>query len=279
MTADGADRPLTGVTIVVTRATAQASSLVDQLSRLGADVLAVPVIAIVDAADGGAALVAAVADAADYDWIVVTSTNGADRLVAAAGGSRDSGRIGSSAAPVDGSRGARRLAASGASFAAIGRGTSAALERHGLPVSLVPERFVAEGLLDAFPSSPPDGGRVLLAQAAGARPVLAQGLVNAGWQVDVVEAYRTVHPPVPADRLAAAAGADAVTFTSASTVDGWVAAAGRDALPPLVATIGPVTTAAATAHGIAVDVEAPVHTIAGLVDALVDRLATGGGAP
>jgi uroporphyrinogen-III synthase len=259
MTVDGADHPLVGRTIVVTRATDQASSLVEKLSALGAQVVAVPVIAVVDASDGGAALADAVARAASYDWILVTSANGADRLVVAAAGG-----------------GADEMAASGARFAAIGRGTAAALERHGIPVGLVPERFVAEGLLEVFPSPPPGGGRVLLAQAAGARPVLGDGLRAAGWTVDVAEAYRTVHPPVPTDRLAAAANADAITFTSASTVDGWLAAAGPDSLPPVVATIGPVTSAAAVAHGVAVDVEAPVHTIDGLVDAVAGYLAAGG---
>jgi uroporphyrinogen-III synthase len=140
----------------------------------------------------------------------------------------------------------------------------------------VPQRFVAEGLLEAFPSPPPGGGRVLLAQAADARPVLGDGLREAGWTVDVVEAYRTVHPLVPTDRLAAAADADAITFTSASTVEGWLAAAGPGALPRVVVTIGPVTSAAAIAHGVAVDVEAPVHTIDGLVDAVAGYLTAGG---
>ena len=249
--------PLAGRTIVVTRATAQASWLVDRLEALGAEVITVPVIAVVDASDGGAALAEAVARAETYDWIVVTSTNGADRLAASA-----VERHGASSA----------LASSSARFAAIGRGTAEALARHGLPVALVPERFVAEGLLDVFPPPPGSGGRVLLAQAAGARPVLHEGLRAAGWQVDVVEAYRTIHPPVAADRLAAASGADAITFTSASTIEGWMAAAGPDALPPVVATIGPITTAAAVAHGVDVDIEAEPHTIPGLVDALVRHL-------
>ena len=239
---------------MVTRATDQASALVDQLVGLGAEVLAVPVIAIVDASDGGDSLAEAVGRAADYDWIVVTSVNGVERMVAATSG------------------GATALAATNVQLAAIGRGTADALERHGLAVGLVPERFVAEGLLAAFPMPPSTGGRVLLAQAAGARPVLRDGLGAAGWGVDVVEAYRTEHPPVDPDLLARAAHASAIAFTSASTVDGWIAAAGSATLPPFVATIGPVTSAAARVHGVVVDVEASEHTIAGLVSALVAAL-------
>jgi uroporphyrinogen-III synthase len=102
---------------------------------------------------------------------------------------------------------------------------------------------------------------------------VAVGLTAAGWEVRVVEAYRT-EPAVPsADALARAGSADAITFTSASTVTGHLAAGGRAVLPPVVASIGPVTSAAARAAGIDVTVEAAPHTIDGLVDALVTVLA------
>ena len=67
-------------------------------------------------------------------------------------------------------------------------------------------------------------------------------------------------------------GADAITFTSSSTVEHYLDAAGADRVPPVVACIGPVTAATAREHGLAVDVEAEVHTIDGLVDALVAHL-------
>jgi uroporphyrinogen III methyltransferase/synthase len=114
---------------------------------------------------------------------------------------------------------------------------------------------------------------VLLARAAVARDVLPEGLRAKGWHVDVVEAYRT--EPVPLDEAAARAVAEAevVTFTSSSTVTNFLAAlaAAPDGppVPPVVAAIGPVTAATAREHGLAVAVEAPVHTIDGLVDALV----------
>lgn len=243
---------LAGRTIVVTRATSQSSTLVDTLEARGARVVAIPVIAIADAADGGEALRLALDEVDLADWLVVTSANGADRV----------------AVHLD----LDRLAARPTKVAAIGPGTSDALAAHGIGVDLVPDRFVAEGLLEVFPAPPHGGGRVLVAQAAGARPVLRDGLAQAGWTVVAVEAYRTVHPALDPALIDEARSADAITFASASTVQGYVAAAGPDAVPPFVASIGPITSAAARELGLRVDVEAPVHTIPGLVDVLVERL-------
>ena len=122
---------------------------------------------------------------------------------------------------------------------------------------LVPERFVAESLLEAFPA-PPSGrpGRVLLARAAVARDVLPDGLRAQGWVVDVVEAYRTRPAELTPVQRAALTGADAVTFTSSSTVDNFVAAVGVDAVPPVVVCIGPVTAETARRHGLTVTAEA-----------------------
>lgn len=238
---------------MVTRSEHQASGIADRLVAAGATVVAVPVIAIEEPADGGEALRGALAAHDEVDWVVVTSVNGAERAVAAAAA------VGADLSTV--------------SLAAVGPGTRDALAAHGLDVDVVPDRFVAEGLLAAFPAPPIDRtGRVLLAQAEGARPVLREGLAAAGWDVRVVTAYRTVHPPVSAELVARAAAADAVTFTSASTVRGFVAAAGLDAVPPVVATIGPITSAEAVGLGVTVTVEAPVHTVAGLVDALISHL-------
>jgi uroporphyrinogen III methyltransferase / synthase len=123
-----------------------------------------------------------------------------------------------------------------------------------------------------FPDPPAGGGSVLLARAAEARDVLPEGLRERGWSVEVVEAYRTVQGRPSADELAAAAGADVVTFTSSSTVRNFLAVC--DTVPPVVACIGPVTAATAREHGLHVDVEADVHTIDGLLDALVAHVAT-----
>ncbi len=236
-------RPLFGKTVVVTRARAQSSSLLARLRELGADTVEIPAIRIDEPSDGGAALRAAVARLDAYDWVVVTSPNGARRLLAEC---RDARSFGS------------------ARVAAIGPGTADALATGNIVADLVPEHFVAEGLLDVFPSG---SGRVLLARAAEARDVLPDGLRDQGWEVDVVEAYRT-EPGAPDDTdLARAAAADMVTFTSSSTVRNFLAVCGT--VPPVVACIGPITAATAREHGLTVDVEADVHTIDGLLDALV----------
>ncbi len=245
-------RPLFGRRVVVTRARAQASALAGRLRELGADVIETPTIAIAGPADGGAALGAALARVASYDWLVLTSPNGVARTF-------------------DLVPDARALA--GVSVAAVGTGTAEALAERRIVADLVPPRFVAEGLLDVFPAPPAAGGRVLLAVAAGARPVLPDRLRAAGWEVDVVTAYRTV-PVVPdAHALARVAEADAVTFTSSSTVTNFCDAIGDARVPPVVASIGPVTSATALERGLTVSAEADPHTIDGLVAAVVAALA------
>jgi uroporphyrinogen III methyltransferase/synthase len=255
------DRPLFGRTVVVTRAREQASDLVERLRDLGANTVELPVIEIGPPADGGAELARAAARVAGFDWLAFTSANAVERFFAAlADVGSDTRRLG----PVR--------------VAAIGPGTAAALERHGVRADLVPGRFIAEAVVDAFPAGP---GRVLLPRAAVARDALPQGLAGKGWTVEVVEAYRTrLGRPSPA-ALAAAASADAVTFTSSSTVTNYLevvgagpgAGAGAAPVPPVVACIGPVTAETARAAGLAVSVVAPEHTIDGLVQAVLEALA------
>ena len=238
-------RPLFGRRIVVTRAREQASNLVERLHDLGAETVELPAIELVPPADGGASLRAAAARVHEYDWVIFTSANAVTRFLSLLRDARALGR---------------------ARVAAIGPGTAESLATANVVADLVPERFVAESLLEAFP---PGAGRVLLPRAAVARDALPDGLRARGWHVDAVEAYRTVTvAPVP-EAVAAARAAAAITFTSSSTVTNYLEAAGRDAVPPVVACIGPVTAATARAAGLAVTIEAEVHTLDGLVDGLV----------
>jgi uroporphyrinogen III methyltransferase/synthase len=231
--------------VAVTRAAAQADTLTERLRSAGFDPVVVPVIDIAEPSDGGTALTGAARRLREdrYEWVVLTSVNGAERMMAAA------------PPPWP------------AHVAAIGSATAACLEANGLTVSLVPPRFVAESLVESFPSGP---GEVLLPRAAVARDVLPDGLRARGWHVDVVEAYRTVAPAVDAAHRRAITTCAVVTFTSPSTVHNFVELIGVDGVPPTVACIGPVTADACRAHGIAVHVEAGRHTIGGLVDALVE---------
>ncbi len=251
-------RPLFGRRVVVTRSRPQASELSRLLGERGAHVVETPVIEIGDPSDGGVALDAALADLAGTDWLVLTSPNGAARVC-------------------DRLTDARDLA--GVKIAAIGPGTARELARRGIRADLVPPRFVAESLLEAFPDPSAAGGRVLLARAEVARDVLVDGLAARDWEVRVAPAYRTVAARVDDAARDLVRSADVVTFTSSSTVERFLDAFGVAAVPPVVACIGPVTAATARDAGLAVDVEAPVHTIDGLVDALCDwaRDGTGGG--
>ncbi len=158
--------------------------------------------------------------------------------------------------------------------AAIGPGTSRELTSRGVTADLLPARFVAESLLEAFPP-PADRARVLIARAEQARDVLPDGLAERGYAVDVLPVYRTVPAtpdPKSVERVRSGA-VDAITFTSSSTVDNLCDVVGPLAdAQPLVVSIGPVTSATATARGLRVDAEATEHTIDGLVVTLLAAL-------
>jgi uroporphyrinogen III methyltransferase / synthase len=232
------DKPLFGVRVIVTRAREQASGLSARLRDLGAHVVELPAIELVDPADGGAALRDAAARVGEYDWVVFTSANAVSRFLTTL---QDARRFGP------------------AKIAAIGPGTAAALEARTLTADLVPPAFIAESLVEHFPDGP---GRVLLPRAAVARDVLPDGLRAKGWAVDVVEAYRTV----PAKAPTRAPEADVITFTSSSTVTNFLALGLP--VPSTVACIGPVTAQTAIDNGLTVDITAEEHTVEGLIDAL-----------
>ena len=250
------DRPLLGRRVVVCRARDQASALSERLRRLGAEAVEVPTLEIAGPADGGAALAAAAAAVRAYGWVAFTSTNAVERLFAHVRDARALGDV---------------------RVAAIGPGTAAALSARGVVADLVPATSVAEALVDAFGAHEPS--RILLPQAAAARPVLADGLRAAGWEVTTVEAYRTVPTTPAADVLAAAAKADAIAFTSSSTVENYLDAAGPDAAPPLVVSIGPITSETARRRGLQVAAEAIEHNLDGLITAIVATLRSPAAAP
>jgi uroporphyrinogen III methyltransferase/synthase len=194
-----------------------------------------------------------------YQWLVFTSANGVDALF----------EHGLKPAGLD----ARALAS--LRVACIGPSTRETLARHGIRADLVPERFVAESLLDAFPDPDRPGARVLVARAESARDVLPDGLTARGYVVDVLAVYRTV-AVVPDPTVVASVRAgdvDAVTFTSSSTVTNFCDAIGPFEHGPTVVTIGPATSATARARGLRVDAEADPHTIDGLLDAVCTQLA------
>jgi uroporphyrinogen III methyltransferase/synthase len=243
-------RPLAGRVVAVTRARAQASGLAARLRELGAEVVEAPAIRI-QPLDGPAP------ELAGYDLICLTSPNGVallfERLLAAG-------------------RDARAL--HGVRVAAIGPGTAAALRERGVIADVVPERFVAEGLVEALADVPVT--RALVARAAEARDVLPDALRGRGAQVDVLALYETVAEPLSPEQLEALARADYVTFTSSSTVRFLFDSAGDELSGDTrLVSIGPVTSATLREHGREPDVEAGRHDIDGLIQALVaDAAAT-----
>src|SRR5204863_3747922 len=160
----------------------------------------------------------------------------------------------------------------GTRVAAIGPGTAAALRVHGMIADIVPERFVAEGLVHALVDVPVS--RALVARAAEARDVLPDSLRRRGAEVDVVALYETVAEPISETQRIEVAAADYVTFTSSSTVRFFFDAVG-DALGEgaRLASIGPVTSAALRERGREPDLEAARHDIDGLVEALIADVA------
>jgi uroporphyrinogen-III synthase len=218
----------------MTRAVDQIEPLAHGLRALGAEPIALSLIDIAEPSDGGAALRDALDTLGTFDWLVLSSPNGAVRVAEAL----------------------HQLGEHRPLVAAVGTATAAALS---VPADLVPRRQIAEGLLAEFPDG---GGTVLLAQAEQ-----ALGLVAKGWDLTVVPAYRT-QPRIPTpDEQSTALGADAVLFASGSAVSAWVDVFGTEISPPVFA-IGPATAQVAHQLGLKVTAVAADHSLDGLVDCL-----------
>ena len=255
-------RPLHGRRVVVTRARAQASGLAAALRGLGAEVVELPAIRIEPRIEAPEVR-AAIESIRDYALVCLTSPNGAHLLFEALAANRSAGRS-------EGAPGGDARALAGATVAAIGAGTARALASHGIVADVVPERFVAEELVEALADVEVEGRRVLIARAAEARDVLPEALRERGAEVDVVALYETVREEPDAESVEAAQAADYVTFTSSSTVRNLVEALGdRFPASARIVSIGPVTSEAARAAGLTVDVEAERHDIDGLLAALL----------
>jgi uroporphyrinogen III methyltransferase/synthase len=239
--------PLAGLTVAVTRARASASGLSRRLESLGARVVQAPAIRTVP-------LPGPAPELARYDLVCLTSPVGVATLFERlrAGG-------------LD----ARALA--GARVAAIGPGTAEALAEHGIVADVLPERAVAEGLVEALAALAPPVSRALIARASEGRDVLPDALRAAGAEVDVLALYETVADAPSPHVLQEALAADYVTFTSASTVRFFLRAiAGAELSPDTrIVSIGPITSEALREHGLAPHVEASTHDLDGLVQALL----------
>jgi uroporphyrinogen-III synthase len=240
-------RTLTGRTIVVTRPANQSASLVKLLDQRGAHTIIAPAIEIVPART--AALTQALKDlgAGQFEWITLTSRATVEMLAERLGSPRDVR----------------------AKVAVIGDGTAAAFTRWTQRTpDLQPATFTTAALGRAFPRG---RGRVLCARADIAPEGLETAVEAKGWAATRVDAYRTKMPralPAEAREGLRAGQVDAVTFTSASTVRGFIGALGVVSGSPKVVCIGPVTAKEARTHGLTVHAVAKPHTMEGLVSAL-----------
>jgi uroporphyrinogen-III synthase len=240
---------LRGRRIVITRPAEKARRLAARLRSLGAVPIEFPTVRIEPAESSP--LDEALRSLDTFDWIVFTSANGVEaafgRLAATGKDARDVGR--------------RKVAA-------IGPITAQALRRRGVEPALVPGEYVAEAILDALGDV--RGKKFLLPRADIAREALAIGLRAKGAVVTEVAAYRTVGAGGPPPDLS---GADAVTFTSSSTVRHFLSS-GATVGKAKVVCIGPVTAATARELGLTVDAVAETYTEDGLIQALEGVLST-----
>lgn len=251
--------PLFGRRILVTRTREQASRLTGSLTALGARVIECPTIRLVPPSSWEP-VDRAIGVLPEFDWLVLTSPNGVrffmDRLW-------------------ENGFDARALA--GVKLAAIGPATADMLQSYGLRTDLLPEKYVAESLVEALVREGVEAKKILLARAADARDVLPDELTAAGARVQVAALYRTLAPEgLTREALDALdeGRIDMVTFTSSSTVTNMVRLLGDrlDAFKTGVraAAIGPITAETARKAGIVPVTEAREHTIDGLVQAILE---------
>jgi hydroxymethylbilane synthase len=240
--------------VLVTRATGQAEPLVRALTSSGLDVVAIPTIELQPVA-AGSPLDEAVARLDRYAWLIVTSANGAEAVLATAA------RVGADLA--------------GVRFAAVGSSTTAILTARGVPVALTPARSSGDGIAAEIPLQ--RGDRILLARTDIADGRLPDQLRARGAVVDDVVAYRTVEAPVasrePLAKAFAAGPFDALVFTSGSTIRGLLALLPpqqrRMALRSVACCIGPTTAQVARECGFGRVAEAPMQSAGALAEFIV----------
>ncbi|MCX4731386.1 bifunctional uroporphyrinogen-III C-methyltransferase/uroporphyrinogen-III synthase [Streptomyces sp. NBC_01363] len=254
-------KPLFGWKVLVPRTKEQSASLSDQLRSYGAVPHEVPTIAVepprtpqqMERAVKGLVT-------GRYEWIAFTSVNAVKAV-------REKFE----------EYGLDARAFAGIKVAAVGEQTAAALVDFGVKPDLVPSgEQSAAGLLEDWPPYDPvfdPIDRVFLPRADIATETLVAGLIELGWEVDDVTAYRTVRAsPPPADTREAIKGGgfDAVLFTSSSTVRNLVGIAGKPHNVTVIACIGPATAKTAEEHGLRVDVLSPEPSVHKLAQALAE---------
>ena len=239
---------LDGRSVVITLSAAQNASLRMLLEACGAVVVEVPLLSIEEPEDEGRDRDGMLQHFHDFDWVVVTSTNGAERVapfVSAALAAGDTDRF--------------------PRFAAVGSATARSL---GTTADLVAEPARASALAGDFPEG---NGTVLLVQGDLADDELVVALGSKGWQVTKVVAYRTVRLQPPVEMTGPALGADVLLLASGSAATAWHDAFGTDT-PPVVVSIGPSTTKVAERLGISVTATAHEQSLEALIETAANSI-------
>jgi uroporphyrinogen-III synthase len=233
--------------ILITRA--EPGALLDLLIAAGAEVVHLPLIAMLPPIDDGAALRAALVGLGAGDWLVVTSPEGARRVVA------------------DGREVLERPDAQRVQIAAVGRATAAVVEAvTKKEADLVPEIQTATALVEKMQQLGPRL-RIVVAHGDLADPELIEALEAMGHDVTPVVAYRTVSVAPTAEQLQAASAADALVLASGSAARSWVQHC-LGITPPVVCAIGPSTAAVAAEVGLEVTHQAAVSSVEGILSCL-----------
>ena len=253
-------RPLFGKGIVITRPEEQAEELSALLREKGARVISFPTIRIAPP-DNYGDLDRAIENIEQYQWIVFTSANGVrsffERFSSVRGDIRD---------------------LKGIRICTIGPATRTCVEAYHIPVALVPDEYLSEGVVEAFKNMDITGAKILLPRAEIAGDVIPEGLSTMGAHVDVATAYQTVSPGGDGKalrELMEGGKVDVLTFTSPSTVNNFMdIIGGRVAFPDhiKIACIGPVTQRACIDAGLRVDIMQGPYSIPGLVEAIETHL-------
>ena len=234
---------LDGRSVVITRSRLQNESLKRLLEARGADVVEVPLIDIAEPDDEGRERDEVLQRFHEFDWIVVTSPNGADRVAPFFSASHAAG---------DESRFPH--------IAVVGEATARTLN---VSVDLVAEPARADVLAAQFPHG---SGSVLVVQGNLADSGLHESIAGKGWDVTRVVAYQTVTLQPPQEMIAPALAADVLLLASGSAASAWFDSFGTST-PPIVVAIGPSTSRVAEKIGIDVSAVADDHSLEGLLDA------------
>ena len=256
-------RPLFGKKIVVTRTRSQASELIHMLDEFGADCIECPTIDI-KPIEEPVELDNSLERLNEFHWILFTSLNGVnfffERLYAKGLDARD---------------------LKGPEIAVVGKATADLLHDYGVNADLIPSVFTGEGLAQSLLDQGIEGRSILIPRAQQAREILPETLRGAGAQVTVAPVYVNVPPADGKEDMRAAlteGNIDMLTFTSSSTVTNFLTMLDTENQEELlkmlegvkIAAIGPITAKTVTDSGLSVDVMPEEHTIAAMVEAIIE---------